>query len=223
MKGCLLLHGYTGSPCEMEPLANILEQKGILTYCPTLHGHKDPERDLHQSTYLDWIQSASEAYIQLSRQCNDIAVIGFSMGGLLAFHLVQKYKAKCLVSMGTPIYCFDVKNIAKDMLEAFKVKNYQRVLEYTGAFRLPLKANWHFRKVLLSSRPLVKNIDVPLLIIQGKKDPVVKPHSAQYIYRCARSPLKEIRYYEHTDHRFHLSRETQNIYNDITSFVLTHL
>ncbi|MDF2548370.1 MAG: hypothetical protein K0R93_3268 [Anaerosolibacter sp.] len=223
MKGCLLLHGFTGGSCDMAPLGDMFNRENIITHCPTLHGHDNPKKDLHRSTYLDWIASAQQGYEELSRQCSEIAVIGFSMGGLLAFHLTQQYQPKCMVTMGTPIYCLDGINIFEDISHAVKSKNYLRLLDYTTFFRIPLKANYHFVKTLRSAKPLVKKLNVPLLVVQGKKDPLVRARSAQYIYDHAQTTQKEIRYYDQTTHRFCDSFETSMIFEDIVSFVSNHL
>ncbi|MBB6218947.1 carboxylesterase [Anaerosolibacter carboniphilus] len=223
MKGCLLLHGFNGDPCDMNPLADVFNEKNILTHCPILHVRDQPKKNLRRSTYLDWIQSAHQGYKELSQQCSDIAVVGFSMGGLLAFHLTQRYQPKCMVTMGAPIYCLDGKNILHDISNSIKNKDYLRILDYTALFRIPLKANYHFVKILRSAKPLIKELDVPLFVIQGRKDPIVKAKSAQYIFDHAKTPQKEIRYYDRTSHRFYGSVETPIIFEDIVSFVSNHL
>lgn len=207
----------------MSPLATMFDKNTIITHCPTLHGHEHPKQNLQHSTYHDWIQSAHEGYNNLSQQCSDVAVIGFSMGGLLAFHLVQQYRPKCIVTMGTPIYCLAGKNIFLDIFHSIKRKDYLRLLDYTAFLRIPLKAHYHFIRVLGSARPLVNELDVPLLVVQGKKDPMVSGKSAQYIFNHAKTSQKEIKYYDQTNHCFHGSVETPIIFNDIVSFVSSHL
>ena len=42
--GCLLIHGFGGSPEEMDPLAEYLRNEGITTLSPVLKGHTGKNR-----------------------------------------------------------------------------------------------------------------------------------------------------------------------------------
>lgn len=223
MKGCLLIHGYTGDPSEIKPLAKHLEILGYETLCPTLPGHTGMKKDLKKTKDLDWINSAEEGYAQLSKTCDQIAVLGFSMGGLLAFHVARKHKVNCLVTMGTPIYCFDIKNLYGDIKSHLENKNMKRIKEYIGSCFTPLRANLSFQKLLYKSRPLIKDIDVPIFVVHGKKDPVAHQKSAPYIYCSVKSTEKKIKLYDHLAHRFHYCQEPELIYEEIGEFVKRHL
>ncbi|MFT9497571.1 alpha/beta hydrolase [Anaerosolibacter sp.] len=207
----------------MTPLAAMFNKKSIITHCPTLHGHDHSRKNLHRSTDMDWIQSACQGYQELAQQCSDIGVIGFSMGGLLAFHLTQQYQPKCMVTMGTPIYCLDGKNIFHDISDSIKNKHYLRLLDYMTFLKIHPKANYHFVKILRSAKPLVRELDIPLFVVQGKKDPLVRHKSAQYIFDHAKTSQKEIKYYDQTSHRFYGTEEAPIIFEDIVSFVSSHL
>jgi carboxylesterase len=61
MKGCLLIHGFTGSPYEISPLAKYLEaHTDWLIGTPTLAGHGSEKASLKDSSWKDWIASAEE-------------------------------------------------------------------------------------------------------------------------------------------------------------------
>ncbi|QZY54764.1 alpha/beta hydrolase [Crassaminicella profunda] len=219
MKGCLLIHGFTGAPFEVEPIAKYLEERGYVTLCPTLPGHGKKQRDLKNYSYKDWIQSSEEAYVKLSKKCDSIIIIGFSMGGLLSFHLIQKYKVNCFISIGTPIYCFDFKNLYLDIIDQFQMKNYHRISNYIKSCFTPIYANLNFKKLLCKTKYIIPKINAPTLIIHGKKDPIVKYKSASYIYTHIKSKDKEIRFYKEAKHRIHDENIYQNIYKDIYLFI----
>jgi carboxylesterase len=86
-RGCLLLHGFTGTPLEMVPLAEALAQDGFTVHVARLAGHGTSPEDLAQTTWGDWLGSARSAYRALRARCSSIAVGGLSMGGAIALHL----------------------------------------------------------------------------------------------------------------------------------------
>lgn len=99
-RGVLLVHGFTGSPYEMHMLAQVLHRRGFHVAVPLLAGHHRSLRELADSRHADWLTSADEALhtlwarlSQRSRRRPRIAVVGFSMGGLLTVELAQRYPA----------------------------------------------------------------------------------------------------------------------------------
>jgi carboxylesterase len=85
--GVLLLHGLTGTPHEVRPLADALHEAGYAVRAPLLAGHTDLDA-LERSTWRDWYASASEAFEHLHDQGRrKVVVLGFSMGSLLTLRL----------------------------------------------------------------------------------------------------------------------------------------
>ncbi|MUV38487.1 hypothetical protein JNUCC1_02325 [Lentibacillus sp. JNUCC-1] len=81
MAGCLIIHGYTGGPFEVEPLATYLRQS--LNWdirMPTLPGHGETIA-IEDMSHKKWIQASEDTLKQLLKQHDDVYVIGFSMGG----------------------------------------------------------------------------------------------------------------------------------------------
>lgn len=99
-RGVLLVHGFSGSPYEMHLLAQALHRRGFHVAVPLLAGHHRSLRELADSRYTDWLASADEALHSLWRRVAQhatsrprIAVVGFSMGGLLTVELAERYAA----------------------------------------------------------------------------------------------------------------------------------
>src|SRR5690625_584585 len=85
--GCLLLHGYTGGPFEVDPLKEFLEEEtNWKIVVPVLEGHGE-QLHLDRATYETWLKDAEDALQQLRGQCAEVYVIGFSMGGMIAAYL----------------------------------------------------------------------------------------------------------------------------------------
>ena len=106
-RGVLCLHGITGTPFEVRPLAEALGRAGCTVEAPTLAGHGGTLRALAESSWPDWLRSAETAMDALQARVGGgpIAICGFSMGGLLALRLARMYpdRITSLVVMSAPL------------------------------------------------------------------------------------------------------------------------
>lgn len=90
VRAVLCLHGFTGSPFEVQPLADGLARAGYRVGVPTLAGHGADVAALEATGWRDWLRSAEEAFDELAAATSGrVAVLGFSMGGLLALQLAK--------------------------------------------------------------------------------------------------------------------------------------
>jgi carboxylesterase len=87
--GCLLIHGYTGTPQSVRPLGDFLARRGLTVLAPRLAGHGTSTDDFEQTGPQDWIGTANAALDQLRQSCSSVFAIGVSMGGTLALHLAE--------------------------------------------------------------------------------------------------------------------------------------
>jgi carboxylesterase len=85
--GILLIHGITGAPTEMKPVARRLAARGFTVACPPLAGHCSSLRDLRRTRWTDWYRSVADGFDFLRTQCETVFVSGLSMGALLALKL----------------------------------------------------------------------------------------------------------------------------------------
>jgi Esterase/lipase len=99
----LLIHGFGGGVHEVKPLAEHLISNGFEAVCPLLKGHSAARKDMQKVTYEDWIDSAEKELLTLKKTGGDIILIGFSMGGLIAFNFAYKYDVKTIITINTPI------------------------------------------------------------------------------------------------------------------------
>src|SRR5690554_6482409 len=105
---CLIIHGFGGGLHEIKPLAEYLTNFNYDVVCPVLKGHSASRRDMKKATYTDWIDSAESELLKLMKTGDDVLLIGFSMGGLIAFNLACKYDIKAIVTINTPIFYWNL-------------------------------------------------------------------------------------------------------------------
>ena len=89
--GALVLHGFTGSPVSMRPLAAALAEAGLAVEMPRLPGHGTAVEDLAETGWDDWLTEAERALaaLQARTPSGKVVVAGLSMGGALTLALAQ--------------------------------------------------------------------------------------------------------------------------------------
>jgi carboxylesterase len=89
--GVLVLHGFTGNPQSMRPLAQALAAAGFTVELPLLPGHGTSIDDMLTTGWADWSGAAEAAYIDLAGRCSRVVVAGLSMGGTLTCWLASRH------------------------------------------------------------------------------------------------------------------------------------
>lgn len=85
--GALVLHGFTGNPRSMRPLAEVMADVGFSVELPLLPGHGTHVDDMIATRWDDWFGHVEAAYVELSARVDRVVVLGLSMGGTLAVAL----------------------------------------------------------------------------------------------------------------------------------------
>ena len=103
--GVVLVHGFTGTPYEMRFLGEQLAAAGFRVHGLRLPGHGTHVRDLDATTWHDWADAVEDAFDALALSCRRVAVVGQSLGGLLALHLAARRSDVAAVgSLATPLW-----------------------------------------------------------------------------------------------------------------------
>ena len=104
MIACLLIHGYMGTPFEVEPLAGPLDDLGFVTRLLTLPGHNSSLEEFRASGFREWAARAEAEYDALADEYDEIIVLGFSLGGALALRLAETRSPKAVVTLAAPVF-----------------------------------------------------------------------------------------------------------------------
>ena len=90
-QGVLVLHGFTGCPQSMRPLAEAFAAAGYTVELPLLPGHGTTVDDMIATSWADWSAAAEAAYDGLAARCERVVVAGLSMGGTLTVWLATRH------------------------------------------------------------------------------------------------------------------------------------
>ncbi|SFA54018.1 Esterase/lipase [Parageobacillus thermantarcticus] len=226
MIGCLCIHGFTGSPEEVAPLVEYLQKRtDWVIKTPTLPGHGE-QLQLRGITYDQWFQAAEEELQALMEKCKTIYVIGFSMGGVIAVYLAEKYKIDKLVLLSAAFYYINPRQFIKDIHEMVRdgwrrLRENPLFIRYKNKiFATPLTAILEFRKLVNKVRPLLPHVDVPVLIVQGEKDGIVPLKSAYYLYEKIGSAKKKLLFLPASYHHVCHGPDRYVLFTEIEKFLL---
>lgn len=228
MTGCLIIHGYTGSPHEVEPLTTYLnEQTDWEVVVPTLPGHGETLA-LENITHDKWLQAAEDSLRKLQEKYSQIFLIGFSMGGMIAAYLAAKFKVDKLVLLATAGKIFSIKQLTLDVGEMItdrirgtlqENKSYQRYKKKQG--KVPMRSNLEFLKLVKYTREYLKDIESPVFIAQGIQDGLVPASTAGYLDReIITSSKKEVVLFEKSRHLICLGEDKDTLNGMIHDFLL---
>ena len=99
----LLIHGYLGSPYDVEYLADRLNSKGFTVSVPRLPGHGTNADDFLLSGGKDWLRKVYDSYMELDSRYEKVVIAGFSMGALLAVIAAAEFKPEKLILIAPPL------------------------------------------------------------------------------------------------------------------------
>jgi len=216
----ILIHGFGGDISEVQSLADHLLSIGYQVVCPKLKGHTGAKADLKEVTYQDWVSSVAEEISKLQNEYDQLILVGFSMGGLIAFNLAQRFSISALITINTPIYYWDIKQIVCNIITDIKQGEFNHTKRYLdNSLGFPVEALINFRLLLNKTKPVLGKINCPVFVLQGRDDDVVRHQSADYIYNNVASSIKQIKYYDHSGHTMLKSAAAAEAIFDIMAFL----
>jgi carboxylesterase len=239
--GCLMLHGFLGSPTSSLPLANYLAGRGVSMHCPLLPGHGELPNKLYKIPSQGWFDEAEEALISFRRQCDEIFLMGHSMGTVLGAYLIDKYPDIKGIIMMAPLYDGPSRAIRytrylRHFVPWFYPLRFKRLTKLVHErlydfdpdldlddpevqarlpemTRVPTGSIDEMRKVADIGIELWGKIDVPTLIFQGGRDVAVKPGSAQSIYDLLPNEDKKLHIFPKAGHE--LMRPFEAVHKEV--------
>lgn len=185
--GVLLCHGFTGSPQSLRSLAERLATTGYTVALPRLPGHGTVWQELNRSSWLDWYACVEQEFQVLRRSCQQVFVVGLSMGGALALRLAERYgdDVAGLVLINPAVRLADPRLKALPLLKrllpslaGISSDIAKEGVSELGYDRNPLRGLATMLDLLRDVHQHLSAVDQPLLLLRSRIDHVVDPGSA---------------------------------------------
>lgn len=229
--GCLLIHGFTGTPREMRLLGEALAARGHTALGVRLTGHATQPVDMLRTRWQDWLASAEDGYHLLQGISDSIFVVGLSMGGILSLILATRLPVAGVVAMSTPHHLPDDPRVRFlriiSLFKPFMPKGppawfdhaaYQQHISYPAD---PTEKYLEVKKLLEMMRAGLPSIQAPALLINSRQDPTVTPEERHMdlIYDELGSHIKKKVWIENCGHVITRDLQRDKVAEEVITFV----
>lgn len=197
----LCLHGLTGTPYEVRPLAEALAARGVRARGPLLAGHGESPEALARVAYTDWLDCVRAELVALRREHERVFVCGLSLGGLLTLWLAANQAVDAAAAIGTPLRFGRAVSLAialgrfvRPMLPKARGSDIadEAARERHPSMRVMPTASVHqLIRLQRVVRRSLRDVRAPLLIAHGALDRTAKPANLEAIASAVSSTCIE--------------------------------
>jgi len=227
--GCLLLHGFPGSPSEMRELGQYLADRDVSVIAPLLPGMGKEPAALHGVRWEDWLRAAAKHLRRLQEHCAYTFVGGLSMGGALALYLAAEVPTAGLVAICPAILLRNrfaaLLPIAQHFLhwvELGEDKDLrdptapQRQFYYT---RVPAAAAAQVYRLTKAAWKVAPSVRVPTLIVQSRHDGSLRSEGASALFARLGTEDKHTLWLERSGHNALIDVERETVFREAYAFI----
>lgn len=207
--GCLLIHGFTGTPKEMRWMGEYLVRRGYTVLGIRLSGHATDPEDMRRSRWWDWIASVEDGISILRGATDQVYTIGLSMGGILSLIAARRLTINGAVAISTPYQLHDwrlpfirplsclIRKIGKGEPDWH---NSEAALDHAEYPYYPTSSIFQLQALLAEMRSGLSEIKIPILLIHSKLDRSISPANMDQIYEKLTTTDKQKLLVEHSGH-----------------------
>lgn len=201
--GVLVLHGFTGSPVSMRPLAEAFAGAGFAVEMPRLPGHGTDPADLALTTWDDWLAEASRCLAVLQARTTDgsVVVAGLSMGGALTLALAEAHAELAgIVVINAPVQAppelaegLDAMlNGGVEIIDSIGGDIADPAADEVSYEATPLRPLLSMLNAGAAVRDRLPEIACPVLVITSRQDHVVAPEDSDVIAEAVGGPVERL-------------------------------
>jgi carboxylesterase len=229
--GVLLCHGFTGTPQSMRPWAEYLAQAGLSVSVPRLPGHGTTWQEMNRTRSEDWFAEADRAFDELRGRCDEMFLMGLSMGGCLALRIAElrgePVRGVVVVnpSLAPDTRLFALAPVMKLVVPSLKgigsdIKK-EGVAEVSYG-RVPVRAAATLPRLWHATQADLGRISQPVLAYRSTVDHVVGPASMKVLRAGIPAGQLTVRDCENSYHVATLDNDAPGIFSGSLEFVRAH-
>jgi carboxylesterase len=200
--GALCLHGFTGNPTSMRPVATSFAAAGFAVELPRLPGHGTTVDDMITTGWADWTAAAEDAYQRLAARCEQVVVAGLSMGGSLTIWLATKHSDIAGIICINPATQPQPDEIL-DMVRGMVAEGEDRIAAIGSDIADPEAVESAYEATplvpllslmdgLAAMQDDLATITCPVLIMTSSNDHVVEPTSSDHLAAAVAGPVERL-------------------------------
>jgi carboxylesterase len=235
--GCLLIHGFSGTPYEMRPLGERLRDGGFTVRGIRLPGHATRGGELYTAGRRDWYAATLAGAEDLARQCRKVVAIGLSMGALLTLRLAAERAdiVSRLVVLAPALVVGDGRlqrrapwvRLAVPLLPrrwASRPKEGSDIADAEAKarhprFPVPLRGLVELAALQREVRALLPRIMQPVLVMHGRLDRTTPLENTEILRRGLGSRDVRVRLFDRSAHILTVDVERDEVAAEVLRFV----
>jgi carboxylesterase len=231
--GCLLTHGFTGTPREMRPLGEYLQALGYTVYGIRLAGHATRPADMIRCRWQDWLLSVEDGYHLLHGTAEQVFLLGLSMGGALSLTFASAFPVRGVVAMSTPyelpadprlrwvkplshLLPCQPKGKLQPGRDWFDPQAFAQHVDYPCN---PLRSVGELNDLLGAMRGCLAAVSVPVLLISSRDDHSIPEKSMDYIYGALGSEDRQELWIEGSGHVITEEPRREDVFRAAGAFI----
>jgi len=225
----LCLHGLTGTPFEVRPVAEALRARGLRACGPRLAGHEGGVETLETRSRHDWVEGALAELDALRVEHDRIFLVGISLGGLVSLRLSQLGPVDGLVVIGTPLRLpapipqlvpFVRRIMPRRPKRGSDIQDpIARARHPASSTAMPLAS---VMELIALQREVIEelaSVTAPLFVAHGRLDRTAPPRDAHRIYETVSSRVKELFWLERSGHIATVDHDAPALIRAATDFL----
>jgi carboxylesterase len=226
--GVLVLHGFTGNPQSLRPLAEALAGAGYTVDLPLLPGHGTAIEDMIPTRWTDWSGAAEAAYEKLAAACEDVAIVALSMGGTLSCWLAERHpeiRGLALVNPFIEAPAESFRDMLRGALESGTdvAPGVGSDIKKGGVVELaysdtPIAAALSLFEGIDDTAAALADIACPVLLLSSRDDHVVPTTSGDVLEAGVAGPVERV-WLEDSYHVATLDNEADDVTSRIVAFI----
>jgi carboxylesterase len=228
--GCLILHGFTGTPQNVRPLADYLARRGLAVSVPRIAGHGTTVQDLDATGPGDWLGTAEQALADLRSRCATVFVAGISLGGTYTLELARRHRDLAgIVVMAAPVLDLEALNpVVEDPGRPAAIPapwaTVGVLVNDLGAggityLEMPLNALERGMGLIKQVRDGLSQVTAPALLIYGDTDQIVDKANGPFVLDQIASTDKRLLPLPDSAHELTLDVDRERIMVEVYDFI----
>jgi len=228
----LLLHGLTGSPFEVRPVADALRAAGARCLGPVLPGHGGDPRALDGMAWRAWVDGARDALFRLDGAPRCL-VVGCSMGALAALVLAHEHPERVdgLALLAPALELRPLAQLAARVARRLPLVGAPLIPKGSSDVRdpemrranpalpaIPPSALGELARMQAHVQRILPAVTAPALVIAGARDHTVTVAGARRIARRIGSAPARLVILPDSFHLVGIDVERERVADEVTAF-----
>lgn len=232
----LCLHGLTGTPYEVRPVAEALAAAGHRVLAPRIVGHGTSPEHLAHTRWPDWLATARRAFDRLAAEHDPVFIVGLSLGALLALVVGHERGARVggIVAMATPLRLRRFDQLRLELVEAAglaEVLPYQTKRDgpdvsdpavaaaMPSYARVPIAAAVSLLEGQRAALDRAPRLSRPVLVLHGRHDRTAPVENARRLMAALGTTHRRLIIYPASRHILPLDVDREAVVRDVLAFV----